>query len=242
MSTRDSRRAAVALAIAAILIAGGMAALVATAPARAASGIHINTSPTVQVTAQSGFAFNPNNFNQVPTNTTITVTFTDVDVQDHTFTILGRQGWVLPASASAAEIENLAFGTEYPRLFNANTTSAGAPGDQVTGTFTSPGVGWYEFICTESGHFQNGMYGFIAFGMNLPSNISVTSPDTDPGIAVFIIVGTIVSLVVIALVLGFLVGRRRGDTYEMPPQRLGYAEPDAPEAEETPPLPNDPRG
>ena len=100
----------------------------------------------------------------------------------------------------------------------------------------------YEFVCTEPGHFTNGMYGFIAFGENLPGNLTVSATSTDPGAAVFIIVGTIVSLVVIALVLGFVVGRRRGSVYEMPPQRLGYPEPESPGAEKSPPLPPEPRG
>lgn len=230
------------LAIAALLIGGGFAALEATAPARAATALHVDTSGTVQVTAESGFSFTPNNFNQVPTNTTITVTFTDNDALDHTFTIIGRQGWVIPSSISEDQFDSLVFGSSPRVLFNANATAVGNPGDQVTLSFTSPGVGWYEFVCTEAGHFQNGMYGFIAFGENLPANLTVVAASTNPGIAVFIIVGTIVALVVIAIVLGFVVGRRRGDVYEMPPQRLGYAEPEGSEPASAPALPQEPRG
>jgi len=56
----------------------------------------------------------------------------------------------------------------------------------------------------------------------------VSTSAQGPGAALFIIIGTIVSLVVIALVLGFVVGRRKGAEHEMPPERLGYPEPLAP--------------
>jgi hypothetical protein len=85
------------------------------------------------------------------------------------------------------------------------------------------------------------MYGFIAFGINLPSNLTVSTGPTGPGVGVFIISGTIVVLVVVALVLGFVVGRRKGSEFEMPPERLGYAEPPAPPpAPASTPMPNDP--
>jgi len=88
------------------------------------------------------------------------------------------------------------------------------------------------------------MYGFIAFGIALPSNLSVTVPYDGAGAAVFIIVGTIVSLTVVAIVLGFVVGRRRGASEEMPPERLGYPEPEpapAPGAQRLPDSPAPPK-
>ena len=185
-----------------------------------------STSPagatTIAVTASNGYAFTPNTFEQVATNTTISVTFTDASDLSHTFTIIGREGWVIPSTYSTDQILALAYGPTYPHLYNSNVSGSG---DQETGSFTAPGTGWYEFICTEAGHFTLGMYGFIAFGMNLPSNLTVSSGVPGPGIALFIIIGTIVALVVIALVLGFVVGKRRGAEMEMPPERLGYPEP-----------------
>jgi len=222
----NPRRAAVAFAVAVLVVGAAMVTLVESAPARAASAVNDAGSSSIAVTAEAGFMFTPNNFGNVPITTTITVTFTDNDVQDHTFTIIGRQGWVIPSSISESAFDALAWGSSPKALYNANATSSGTSGEQVIGNFTSPAIGWYEFVCTEPGHFQNGMYGFIAFGEPLPPNLTVSAASTDPGIAVFIIVGTIVTLVVIALVLGFVVGRRRGSTYEMPPQRLGYPEPE----------------
>jgi uncharacterized cupredoxin-like copper-binding protein len=243
MSVRAARTAATALFVAAVLVAGGSAAFYLTAPARAASAaVTVDASTTIQVTAESGFMFTPSTLQQVATNTTVAITFTDNDAVDHTFTIIGKQGWVIPSDYSSGQIDALAFGHSPAALVNLNASSVGNPGDVQYGNVTVPSPGWYEFVCTEPGHFQNGMYGFVAFGMNLPANLTVTTADTNPGVAVFIIVGTIVGLVVIALVLGFVVGRRRGSAYEMPPQRLGYAEPEAPESGRPPARPPEMNG
>lgn len=181
---------------------------------------------TVDVTATTTFSYTPNTFEQVATNTNVTVSLTDAGSIAHSFTIIGREGWVIPSSISETDFENLVYGNAPADLFNINISSVGSQ----SGTFPAPGPGWYEFVCTEPGHFAEGMYGFIAFGMNLPSNLTVSSGLPGPGAALFIIIGTIVSLVVIALVLGFVVGRRQGAMHEMPPERLGYAEPKTPGA------------
>ncbi|HXW67758.1 MAG TPA: sulfocyanin-like copper-binding protein [Thermoplasmata archaeon] len=240
MSLRGPERAAVALALAVLLVGGAAIALVDSAPARAATAVRTDASDAVSVTAVSGFSFTPNAVQGLPTNATITLTFTDSDSLDHTFWIIGKQGWVIPPSYSSGQLEALAFGHLPPALVGANASANG--GQNIT-TFTSPSApGWYEFVCTEPGHFQNGMYGFIAFGMNLPGNLTVSAASTNPGAAVFIIVGVIVGLVVIALVLGFVVGRRRGATYEMPPERLGYPEPESPSEPESPTGAHEPPG
>jgi plastocyanin len=229
------RRATLALMIAVLLVGGAAASLVATGPARAAASITVATSGTLQVTADPSYTFTPNAFSQLPLNATITVTFTDADSIAHTFSILNRQGVVIPVSTSSGGLTQL-FST-YGAMFTWNLSGSG---DQHVGTFQSPATaGWYEFVCQEPDHFQSGMYGFIAFGMSLPGNLTVSGANTDPGAPVFIIVGTIVALTVIALVLGFVVGRRRGATYEMPPERLGYPEPEMPPAS-APSLPNPP--
>jgi uncharacterized cupredoxin-like copper-binding protein len=229
MSRGGTARAVAAFIIVVLLIGGTSAVLVTTASARAASAVAVDTTNQLQVTAGGSYTFSPQAVGELPTNTTINVTFSNIDTQAHTFTIIGREGWVIPTSASDGEISDLSYGSQYPALLPPLNASPVGAGDQVQASFKSPGVGWYEFVCSEPGHFQQGMYGFIAFGIPVPGNLTVVAADTDPGLAVFIIVGTIVGLVVIALVLGFVVGRRRGDTYEMPPQRLGYAEPGAPE-------------
>jgi len=186
------------------------------------------TGATLAVTASSGFKFNPSLIGNEATNASIAVTLTNGDNQAHTLTIVGRQGWVIPTTDTGDQLSN--FLTQYPPLFNVQANAS----SQVIANFTAPAVGWYEFVCTEAGHFQEGMYGFIAFGEALPSNLTVSLAPDGPGAAVFIIVGTIVALTVIAIVLGFVVGRRRGALHEMPPERLGYPEPSSP-AEPAPP-------
>lgn len=226
MSNRTARRAAATLVVVALLVTAGGAAFYLSAPERAAArSVTVDTSAQLQVTAEPGFSFTPSEFQQLPVNTSIAVTFTDNDVGPHTFTIIPLQGWVVPTDYSSPQINALAYGTP-GALINLNASASGTSGDIQYGNLTVTAPGWYEFVCTEPGHFQSGMYGFVAFGMNLPSNISAGAADTGPGLAVFIIVGTIVTLVVIALVLGFVVGRRRGSSEEMPPQRLGYPEPE----------------
>ncbi len=211
-------RTALTLGVATLLlfVAAGW---VAVEEARA-SPVVTDTSPSIAVTTTAPYTFDPNNFQMVPTNVTINVTVTDADTLAHTFSIVNWEGVQLPATADIPAVF-AAHGT----LFSINVTGAG---DVATGTFKSPGPGWYEFVCQEPGHFAAGMYGFIAFGINLPANVTVTTASTGPGAAVFIIVGTIVALVVIAIVLGFVVGKREGSEFEMPPERLGYAEPPTP--------------
>ncbi len=224
MIDRRLRRATLALLIVVLLIGGTAASMVVTGPARAAASVKVAASGTLAVTADPNYMFTPNAFSQLPLNATITVTFTDADSVGHTFSILNRQGVVIPTSTSEGQLTQLF--TTYGSLFNWGLNGSG---DQHIGTFQSPTTaGWYEFVCQEPGHFQNGMYGFVAFGMSLPGNLTVSGANTDPGAPVFIIVGTIVGLTVVAIVLGFVVGRRRGATYEMPPERLGYPEPEAP--------------
>jgi uncharacterized cupredoxin-like copper-binding protein len=223
-------RAGVALAVTVFLLFAA-AGWVATQEARA-SPVHTNTSSSIAVTTTAPYTFDPNSFQMVPTNTTINVTVTDADTLAHTFTIINWEGVQLPPTADIPTVI-AAHGV----LFSKNVTGAG---DVATGSFKSPGTGWYEIVCQEPGHFASGMLGFIAFGMNLPSNVTVSTGPTGPGAAVFIIVGTIVSLVIIAIVLGFVVGRREGSEFEMPPERLGYAEPPSPGAApptQPPPLP-----
>ena len=231
MRTRNpTLRTVVAFGVAAVLLLGIVGSGI-TREARA-SAVRVDTSDSIAVTTTAPYMFDPNTFEQVPTNSTVDVTVTDADTLAHTFSILNLEGVVLPSSADIP-----ALFSAHGALVSINVTGAG---DVASKSFTSPGPGWYEFVCQEPGHFQSGMYGFIAFGMNLPANLSVTSGPTGPGAAVFIIIGSIVSMVVIAIVLGFVVGRRRGSEFEMPPERLGYAEPPSPgnpEAPEPSPLP-----
>lgn len=221
MAGSGHRRRVVSVTVVVALLAV-LTVIGSTAATARASAVVVDTSSSLSVTAAAPYKFVQDAYENLPTNTTINVTLTDADSLAHTFSILDRQGWQIPNSPST---DLAALFSTYGALVSLNVTGSG---DQLTKSFTAPGVGWYEFVCLEPGHFQAGMYGFIAFGMALPGNLTPGAVVTGPGIAVFIISGTIVALVLAAIVLGFVVGQRRGAEHEMPPERLGYPEPPAP--------------
>ncbi len=143
----------------------------ALASAPATNSLRASAAGTITMMATADYQFQPATLEQVPTNATIAVTFTDTDNLPHSFTISSREGFVIPPSYTSTQLNSLF--TDYPPLFS---SLASGLGNVTTGTFQSPTLpGWYEFVCNVSGHFQNGMYGFIAFGENLPSNL--TAPD-----------------------------------------------------------------
>jgi plastocyanin len=217
--------AAVGVVVALLL---GLTALVPTHVRFVTAAVSEAGASTVQVTAQQSYSFSPNLISNVTPGANVTFQLTNGDPSGtaHTFTISSVQGSTIPSGTDITT-----FLQAHPALFNVWLNSTGT----VTESFTTPAKGWYEFVCQEPGHFADGMFGFIAFGEALPSNLTASAPDTAAGAAVFIIVGTIVALVVIALVLGFVVGRRRGSVHEMPPERLGYPEPELPPAPGAPP-------
>lgn len=161
----------------------------------------------INVSATGEYGYTPDDIQQVPTNAAITVTFTDTSDMAHTFTIIGREGWVIPSTYSPGQIDQLAYGGSPPNLDNGNVTG---PGDVNVTQFESPGPGWYEFVCTVSGHFQLGMYGFVAFGMNLPSNLTGGGRTGIGGHLTFNVVdGAIVAAVFVVAIAGYLHIRRR---------------------------------
>jgi hypothetical protein len=218
------RWVAFAVVVALVIVAGtslSTARVVVASPVVNASRGYLNE------TAVSPFNFTVREFYNVPLGTNISVSFVNGDTTGdaHTFTLLNWSNRSVPNSFSTDQIGSLIhrFGT----LINLTEPNEGSTAD---GYFTSPSsVGYYEFVCMEPGHFGYGMYGFIAFGELLPTNLSFASNTPGPGLAVFIIVGTIVTLTVMAVVLGFVFGQRRGSEHEMPPERLGYPEPPTPE-------------
>ena len=215
------RTLAIVLAVVLLLSLFGVGTSVAKSHG---AGVAVAVGASFAVSASSGFKFDPSLIANVSDNNNTvndTIVFTNGDSLQHTFTLSSREGWVIPSTYTPGQLE--AFFNSYHPSFSvtANTGS-------MTVSFPAPAKGWYEFVCNETGHFSEGMFGFIAFGEGLPANLTVTAAYDGPGAAVFIIVGTIVALTVIAIVLGFVVGRRRGALHEMPPERLGYPEPQTP--------------
>jgi plastocyanin len=166
-----SRNFAAILASVVLLVAGTFSISLAPASGHPIAAGADGATGSVALAATKDYGYQPGTFQQVPTNATITVTFTDDDVLQHSFVISSREGFVIPTGYTDTQLAQL-FAT-YPALYYAVVNGQG---DQSVGTFHSPAApGWYEFVCNVTGHFENGMYGFIAFGENLPSNLTPPS-------------------------------------------------------------------
>jgi plastocyanin len=173
------------------------------------------TSNSLTVTVGSAFAFTLST-SEVTPGANVTVSIVQTDDVGHTFTLSSVAGYTFDDSNTTSDLQ--AFFAAHPPLVNFTIPAGEAT---YTTYFTAPAFGLYEYVCLVPGHFQAGMRGFLGSGE--PG--SSAAADTGPGAAVFIIGGTIAALVVIAIVLGFVIGRRRGSHDEMPPERLGYPEP-----------------
>lgn len=147
----------------------------------------------------------------------VTVTLVELGSTAHTFTLSSVPGFVFNSTDSTAHLD--AFFSAHPPLVNL-TVDGTETGQRVSGTFTAPAYGLYEYVCLESGHFANGMFGQLGSG----EHGSSSSVATGPGWPVFAIGGGIAGLVVATIILAFVVGQRPGSKHEMPPERLGYPE------------------
>jgi hypothetical protein len=217
-------RGLLAITLVCALVGAGVVAI-ATSRVVLASPVVVDTGTSMAETASTNFKFDTCTFEMLPTGVMIALTFFDADTTSaHSFTIIKEPNYQIPSSADLWTLirTNGTLVNTYaqPGGWGNNTSTT------TTVSFMAPATaGWYEFVCLEAGHFQAGMFGFIAFGENLPAGLGCASGTPGPGLAVFIIIGTIVTLTVLAIVLGFVIGRREGSTYEMPPERLGYPEP-----------------
>jgi plastocyanin len=211
-----------------LLLVPGFGALPAASP----SGVRTTASgdESVAISVGTAFAFTPSDFEVTPGDN-VTVTVTQLDSVQHTFTLLGAANFTFNQTDSAGVIT--AFLAKHPPLVSLNIS--GTPGTTVSKTFRAPSLGVYEYLCLVTGHFQSGMWGLMGSG------VAVGPPETGNSVpwALYVITGVIVILVILAIVLGFVVGQREGARYEMPPERLGYPEPLAPS---TPPSGRDPPG
>jgi hypothetical protein len=208
-----SGRRLVALVVVALLAVGALTLPIEAAPLPAAQPA---TTGSFTVTATADYGYQPDTFEQVPVNATITVTFTDDDPANmqHSFNISSREGFVIPTSYTATQLNQLF--SAYPPLYAATVYSLG---NQSVGKFQSPATpGWYEFVCNVSGHFQDGMYGFIAFGENLPSNLTPPSrTGVGGGLTFSPLDAAVIAVFVLALALVYFVWWRRRSARRMSP-------------------------
>jgi plastocyanin len=174
------------------------------------------TSVTMSVGANGALVFSPDTISNVAPGSPVTITITNLGSLPHTFTLSSLDNYTLPYSGNT----NLTgtFLVSHPPYYSVNIS--GTLGGMTVATFTAPTtIGSYQFFCTEPGHFADGMEGFLGVGITVGP-----APVPGIGLPVFIIAGTIVGLVILAIVLGFVVGKREGTLHEMPPERLGYPE------------------
>jgi plastocyanin len=157
--------------------------------------------------------------NEVQPGDLVHVVVTNIGTITHTFTLSPTAGFTFPTTDSSSDLLSY-FDSHAPII---NIQVGAVTGGKYFGNFTAPPVGVYEYVCEEPGHFPS-MSGLLGSG-ETPGSLTTTS---GPGAPVFIISGTIVGLVILALVLGFVVGKRRGSEDEVPPERLGYPEPHEP--------------
>jgi plastocyanin len=221
---RSQRRASAALLVLALVLSIALVPSI-TGPRASApsSGVRTSTNGVdylnVSVTDSLTFA---TSLNEVQPGDTVHVTVTQLGTIDHTFTLSPTAGFTFPTTDSAGDLDSY-FSAHAPLVdVQVGTTTGG----HYFGNFTAPPVGVYEYVCEEPGHFPS-MSGLLGSG-EAPGSLST---NTGPGAPVYIIAGSIVGLVIIALVLGFVVGKRRGSAEEMPPERLGYPEPVSPATE-----------
>jgi plastocyanin len=213
------------LAAAFLLGAFGSVALAleagAASPRSSAGGVTL----TVSVGDQFSFSLSTN---EVQPGQTVTVVLVELGTTAHTFTLSPIPNFQFNSSDSAAHL--LDFFTAHPPLVNLSVDGL-QTGEKVSQTFTAPAYGLYEYVCLESGHFSQGMYGQLGSG---EQGSGGATPVTGPGWQVFAIGGGIAALVITTIVLGFVLGQRPGTKHEMAPERLGYPE-ESPSESSAPP-------
>jgi len=201
-------------------VLGALAALallaLATVPSPGATAVTASQSGRADVSgavdyltikATGTYGYQPDTIANLPLNTTINVTFIDDNSLPHSFNISSREGVQIVgyAGMSAAEMTQILFSAH--ALYAAYVTG---PGNESVGAFRSPATpGWYEFVCNVSGHFQMGMFGYIAFGEGLPSNLTLPGGAGSGGIPVLPVAEVAFALAVVLAVLVIILMRLR---------------------------------
>jgi uncharacterized cupredoxin-like copper-binding protein len=99
---------------------------------------------------------------QFPANFEIAVT--NLGTYAHTFTLSDQVNVTVTTLGS--------FKTNLPLV---NLTIPTVAGKSAYGNFTVKTPGFYEYVCMQSGHFQDGMYGFFYVGVPVPAGAAPLS-------------------------------------------------------------------
>lgn len=123
-----------------------------------------STAPGLSLSENTtdALSFVPNVLSATPSHypVNIDVLVTNEGSFGHTFTLA-------PQSNVTLEATNFTdyFGVHAPLT---NTPVPANPGGSAWANFTVSGPGVYQYICTVSGHFANGMFGFLYVGVPVP--------------------------------------------------------------------------
>lgn len=209
-------------ALAAVLLVAALPLAAALQPHSNApeTGYRGHATDSLSVTVGDDFAFTPDTLEAAAPGDNVTITVTELGTTTHTFTLSSVANFSFPTSDQTGDLQT--YFSAHPPLVN--LTINGTTGYKASATFRAPALGVYEYVCLEQSHFSEGMFGFFGSGVAPSGPAGPAAP-----VGVYIIAGVIVTLVVLALVLGFVVGKREGNTQVMPPERLGYPEPEAPQ-------------
>jgi uncharacterized cupredoxin-like copper-binding protein len=130
-----------------------------------------STTPGLELSENTtnSFAFAPNVLSASPAHYPVVIAVLVSNEGDfaHTFTMGSQSNVTLSVSNYTQYL------TQHPPLVNAAVPSS--PGGTVWANFTVPAPGVYEYICTVTGHFQNGMFGFLYVGVPVPAPPPVPS-------------------------------------------------------------------
>ena len=193
----------------------GSAAGAIAGAARASGSSHPGATESITVSVGNDFAFSIS-ADEVTPGDTVTITLVDLGTVAHSFTLSPIPNFVFNSSDSTAHLN--AFFAAHPPLVSLMVN--GTVNERHSQTFIAPAYGEYEYICNQSGHFQEGMWGQLGSGEHGSGGAQATGP----GWQVFAIGGGIAGLVVVTIVLAFVIGQRPGRRHEMAPERLGYPE------------------
>jgi uncharacterized cupredoxin-like copper-binding protein len=126
-----------------LFAAFGLIIILSMVLAACGSGSSSGGANTLNIT-MSDFAFSPSSWN-VTAGSSVTVNLKNTGAVQHTWTVMST---AVSGSYTDADKANI--------LFDSGLIDAGT---SKTVTFTAPAAGTYQVICTQPGHFGNGMVG-----------------------------------------------------------------------------------
>jgi len=154
-----------------------------------------SSAPSISLSENTtdSLAFVPNVLSASPTHypVVVAVLVRNEGTFGHTFTMAPQ------SNVSLSYTNYSGYFVAHPALVNAAVPPL--PGGTVWANFTVPRPGVYEYICTISGHFQNGMYGFFYVGVPVPA------PPAAPSTAIvdgWVLVGSTILLGVGVIFVG----------------------------------------